>query len=149
MSSEPETHAEHPQTGCRPAQGRGTRKFNLAYLRILLLQLALTCVVALVLLPLKDLTTAVSALAGGLIYLIPTGWFTLKVLVKNNAQTPREIVANVYMSEAGKMVLTIALFSIAFVTLEALNPFSLFGTFILLQMTGWWLQFRLNRFLKL
>lgn len=119
------------------------------YFRILLVQLALTCLLALLLM-LKDFVTAYSVLIGGLLYLMPAGWFSLRVLVKNTAQTPREILANMYISETGKVLLAVALFSLVFMLVEPLNAGALFVTYILLQVTGWYLQLKLNqRFLKL
>ena len=99
---------------------------------------------------LKDFVTAYSVFLGGLLYLVPAGWFSLSVLVKNKAQTPRQIVANMYVSETGKVLLAVAMFSLVFMLIEPLNAGALFVTYILLQITGWYLQLKLNqRFLKL
>ncbi|WP_235263557.1 ATP synthase subunit I [Nitrincola sp. A-D6] len=70
--------------------------------------------------------------------------------MKNTARSPREILANIYMSETGKVLLAVALFSLVFMLIEPLNAAALFVTYILLQVTGWYLQLKLNhRFLKL
>ncbi|WP_151670967.1 ATP synthase subunit I [Nitrincola schmidtii] len=135
------------------ASSSGKSKYNkrlaLNYLRLFLVQLALISILS-VLMMLKDFVTAYSVFLGGLIYLVPAGWFSLRVLVKNKAQTPRQIVANIYVSETGKVLLAVAMFTLVFMLVEPLNAGALFVTYILLQITGWYLQLKLNqRFLKL
>lgn len=149
MSQDQEKRIESAGLASNAGRSKQSRRFAMQYFRILLVQLALTCLLALLLM-LKDFVTAYSALIGGLLYLMPAGWFSLRVLVKNTAQTPREILANMYISETGKVLLAVALFSLVFMLVEPLNASALFVTYILLQVTGWYLQLKLNqRFLKL
>lgn len=149
MSQDQEKRIESAGLASNAGRSKQSRRFAMQYFRILLVQLALTCLLALLLM-LKDFVTAYSALIGGLLYLLPAGWFSLRVLVKNTAQTPREILANMYISETGKVLLAVALFSLVFMLVEPLNAGALFVTYILLQVTGWYLQLKLNqRFLKL
>lgn len=149
MSQDQEKRIESAGLASNAGRSKQSRRFAMQYFRILLVQLALTCLLALLLM-LKDFVTAYSALIGGLLYLMPAGWFSLRVLVKNTAQTPREILANMYISETGKVLLAVALFSLVFMLVEPLNAGALFVTYILLQVTGWYLQLKLNqRFLKL
>ncbi|RAU18051.1 hypothetical protein DN062_09690 [Nitrincola tibetensis] len=129
-------------------QGSQGKVVAQAFAKVLLIQVFITSALSLALI-FKDFVAAYSAFIGGMLYLIPTAYFTLKVQFKNNAHTAKEILANVYMSQFGKMVLAIALFSLTFMMVEPLNPLSLFVTFILMQISGWYLQFKLNnRFLK-
>lgn len=149
MSQDQEKRIESAGLASNAGRSKQSHRFAMQYFRILLVQLALTCLLALLLM-LKDFVTAYSALIGGLLYLMPAGWFSLRVLVKNTAQTPREILANMYISETGKVLLAVALFSLVFMLVEPLNAGALFVTYILLQVTGWYLQLKLNqRFLKL
>ena len=149
MKSDQEKRLESAGLASGSGRDKQRQRFAAVYFRIFMLQLALTCLLALVLM-FKDFVTAYSAFIGGLLYLLPAGWFSLRVLIKNKAQTPREILANVYMSEAGKVLLAVALFSLVFILVEPLNAAALFVTYILLQVTSWYLQLKLNhRFLKL
>jgi ATP synthase protein I len=130
--------------------GRLQRRSRQAFLKIYLYQGILLLAVssgALLLGPVH----AYSALLGGLLYLLPNLYFTWRVLYgKRPAETAQQVVISLYASEIGKMVLAAGLFSATFLLVDPLRPFSLFLTFILLQLFGWMLQWRLNnRFLKL
>ncbi len=59
-------------------------------------------------------------------------------------------LAEMYMSQMWKMSISILAFAAVFILIQPLNPFSLFGTFILMQISGWIAQMNVNkRFLKL
>jgi len=100
---------------------------------------------------LHSMSAAWSALLGGLIFLLPSYVFAWRALIAKSAKsTPGAVIAQLYTSEIWKMGLSIALFSAVFILIQPLNPFSLFGTYIWLQLTGFVAQLRLNnRFLKL
>ncbi len=99
---------------------------------------------------LNSLVTAYSILLGGMLYLLPNIYFTARALLGKQLHEPKQILARIYVSELGKMLLAVALFSVTFMLVHPLSPFSLFGTYILLQISGWYLQFGLNnRFQKL
>lgn len=131
--------------------GRLQLRSRRAFLQIHLLQAGLTLAVALAALLLKGMVAAYSALLGGVLYLLPNLYFTWRVLFsKRPAETAQQVAISMYGSEIGKMAFAVGLFSATFALVEPLNPFSLFLTFILLQLSGWMLQMRLNnRFLKL
>lgn len=149
MGQDQEKQIDSIGLASRSGKSKYNQRLALNYFKLFLLQLALTCVLS-VLMMLKDFVTAYSVFLGGLLYLVPAGWFSLSVLVKNKAQTPRQIVANMYVSETGKVLLAVAMFSLVFMLIEPLNAGALFVTYILLQITGWYLQLKLNqRFLKL
>lgn len=149
MSPNQEKHIESTGLAKNTGSSKHNRRFAIQYFKLLLLQLTLTSVLALAMM-FKDFVTAYSVFLGGLLYVLPASWFSLRVLVNNTAQTPRQILANVYVSETGKVLLAVALFSVVFMMVKPLNPGALFVTYILLQMTGWYLQLKLNqRFLKL
>ncbi|WP_286240640.1 ATP synthase subunit I [Neptuniibacter halophilus] len=117
--------------------------------RLLLIQSVLCGFGSLALL-LVGLEMAYSALLGGGLYLLPTAYFTHRALTFREQQTPRQALAEMYVSQIWKMGLTAAGFAAVFILIHPLNPFSLFGMFILMQIVGWIAQMNLNkRFLKL
>ena len=87
-------------------------------------------------------TQAYSALLGGLLYLLPNLYFAWRAFSDKNVDSAQRVVIRMYASEIGKMMLAVALFSATFLLVQPLSPFSLFGTFILLQFSGWILQMR-------
>lgn len=130
-------------------QSKQNQQLSRSQLQVHLLQLALISAISLLLM-LKDFTSAYSAFIGGLLYIIPAAWFSLRVLAKGQLRSPKQILANVYTSEVGKVLLAIALFSLTFAWVSPLNGFALFTTYILLQLSGWYLQLKMNnRFQKL
>lgn len=89
-------------------------------------------------------TVAISSVAGGLVYLIPNLYFAQRALKHSPGATARRVLAEMYISEIWKMVLTAVLFAAVFVLVKPLSPFSLFGTYILLQLIGSVWQARLR-----
>ncbi len=124
------------------AVSRHQRRSFQAFVRIHLMQAALILLVSAACLLISKVQ-AYSALLGGLIYLVPNGYFTLRVMGNRHVSGARNALANMYASEIGKMLLVAALFASTFMLVQPLSPFSLFGTFILLQLSGWMLQLRL------
>lgn len=117
--------------------------------KIFLIQAVSVCLIAGVLL-LHNWVTACSALFGGGIYLLPSYVFARKALAYQAKNSPGAVIRQLYTSEIWKMGTTIALFSAVFILIQPLNPFSLFGTYIWLQLAAFVVQLRLNnRFLKL
>jgi len=129
--------------------GRHSRITRQKVFALLLLQTAVLMAVSGVLL-LQDITLAYSALLGGAIFLIPYSYFAWKALSLADTATARQTMAVMYVSEIWKMAMTVMGFALAFVLVQPLSPFSLFGTYILMQVTSWLGQVWLNkRFLKL
>ena len=118
--------------------------------KVFLIQVVSLVIIAGVLL-LHSLSAAWSSLCGGLIFLLPSYVFVYRALVvQQTKSTPGAVIRQLYTSEIWKMGLSIALFIAVFILIQPLNPFSLFGTYILLQLTGFIAQLRLNNsFLKL
>jgi ATP synthase protein I len=137
-------------TAAAVRSGRLQRRSRRAFLKIYLIQAGLALAIAAVAL-LNGPVTAYSALLGGLLYLLPNLYFTWRVLFSRRpAETAQQVAISVYASEIGKMAFAVGLFSATFILVEPLSPFPLFLTFILLQLSGWMLQMKLNtRFLKL
>jgi len=136
--------------GVRPASAaRQNRQQALQFFQILLIQAAIVSLLSILGLT-NSLVTAYSILLGGLLYLLPNIFFVTRVLLSRHHSEPKQIVANVYMSQLGKMLLVVVLCIATFKMVQPLSPFSLFGSYILMQISGLYLQFRMNqRFLKL
>lgn len=55
---------------------------------------------------------ALAAIYGGLVALIPTAYFGLRVFARGTARTPQETMGALYRGEAGKFALTALLFGL-------------------------------------
>ncbi|MEM5537292.1 ATP synthase subunit I [Neptuniibacter pectenicola] len=132
-----------------PKQGVHSRRTRAKIFRVFLIQAVLCVIVAAVLL-LDNFVTAWSALLGGGLYLIPNLYFAHRALAFRDKQSAGRALAEMYVSQIWKMGISILGFSAVFILIQPLNPFSLFGTFILMQISAWFAQMKLNnRFLKL
>lgn len=132
-----------------PKQGIHSRRTRKQIFRIFLIQALVTLTVGLILSPL-GLVEAYSALLGGGLYLLPNIYFAHRALQFREKQSARMALTEMYVSQIWKMAISAIGFAIVFVMIQPLNPFSLFGTFILIQILGWIAQMKLNnRFLKL
>lgn len=138
------------------AMGKGNRKHGVhsqrtrnRIFKIFLIQAGI-CVALSVTLLAHSLVTAWSALLGGGLYLLPNLYFAHRALTFREKQSAKMALAEMYMSQIWKMSISILAFAAVFILIQPLNPFSLFGTFILMQITGWIAQMNMNkRFLKL
>lgn len=111
--------------------------------RILALQMLITLAVAVLALGLSDMRAAVSALLGGSVNLIATGYFAYRVFALGPGSTPHQIAAAFYIGEAIKIVLTGAMFTVILVWLDvALLPlFLAYGA----TMLAFWLALLVAR----
>jgi ATP synthase protein I len=103
----------------------------------LLAQLAATVLIFVSLL-VFDATLAWSALAGGLIATVATGWFAVKIFAggrKNRLDSGPVAVQQFYWGELNKVVLTAALFIIAFVYIRPVSAAALLGTYFIVHIT--------------
>ncbi|MCP8688323.1 ATP synthase subunit I [Marinobacterium sedimentorum] len=128
-------------------QSRDTRQ---QILGVLLIQTIVMLVLSAALLLLMGDVLAYSALLGGLIYIVPNLFVALRSLPHRAGSRARKVLAELYIGQIWKMALSVAGFTATFVWVHPISPFSLFGSFILLQLLGMLLQVKLkNRFLKL
>lgn len=136
--------------------GKGNRKHGVhsqrtrnRIFKIFLIQAGI-CVALSAALLAHSLVTAWSALLGGGLYLLPNLYFAHRALTFREKQSAKMALAEMYMSQIWKMSISILAFAAVFILIQPLNPFSLFGTFILMQISGWIAQMNMNkRFLKL
>ena len=101
--------------------------------RIVILQLLLTCLVALLGL-LHSPTAAKSALLGGLTCALPNAYFIWKAFRYTGARAATQVVQSFYQGESWKFVLTALCFGVIFQRVEPLNVLALFAGFITVQM---------------
>ena len=82
-------------------------------------------------------TAGWSATLGGLICWLPSCWFAYRAFRYSGARAARLIVRSFYAGEAGKMLLTMALFTLVFVNMESVNALALFAGFAGVQVVNW------------
>jgi len=106
-------------------QDRLSRARAFSYLKVqLVIALVLPCVLIF-----YDRVVAYSALTGGAIATISNAWFTYRVYRVSAENAARTILASVYIGELYKIVLTAALFIMAFVLIKPVNAFALLLTY--------------------
>ena len=104
---------------------------------LILVQFALTLIVSAVTWLLAGAVAGYSALLGGLIFLIPFMYQARRVLKSDPRAGLRQSVRELYKSEIWKMALVMVLFGIVFSLVRPLEPFPLFGVFVLMQLISW------------
>lgn len=122
-------------------------------LKILIIQFVAICIAA-SLLSLLDLEIGYSAFLGGVVYLVPMAYLAQRTFSerrkKITEETAGRALADLYIGQIWKMVISAMLFAAIFVLVKPLSPFSLFGSYIAMQVLGWWLQMNAEkRFMKL
>lgn len=105
--------------------------------RLLMLQLAAAVVVTLASL-MAGRWAGVSAGMGGGISLAGSLYFSLQAFRHAGATSAAHIVRSFYKGEAGKFVLTAALFAVVFVTVKSVEAGWLLTGFILVHLVGAW-----------
>ncbi|MCM0613861.1 F0F1 ATP synthase subunit I [Marinobacter sediminum] len=86
---------------------------------------------------LRGQVSGYSALVGGLIFLLPHGYFALKAFRYSGARSARKIISSFYQGEAGKLILCAILFTMAFKWIQPLDVAALFLTFAIMLVTNW------------
>jgi len=81
--------------------------------------------------------SALSALLGGLIFLIPNAYFAHKTFAHQGARAARQIVGAFYRGEAGKLILAAVLFALVFRFVRPLDEAALFLAFAAMLATNW------------
>ena len=104
--------------------------------RLLICQLSITVLFAAIALLLSSTTAAMSALLGGMVSIVPTAYFAIKLFRYQGARAARQIVNSFYKGEALKLILTIVLFALVFKFFNII-PLVFFATYIVVQMMFW------------
>lgn len=101
--------------------------------RLLQWQIALAVAAVLISLPFGMVALTSAAIGAG-VCLLANWAFAIRVFKRYRAQQPGEIVLRMYGAEIIKIVMILALFSVAFVTIEDLNLPALLGAYFAVQV---------------
>ncbi|MDH5710189.1 MAG: ATP synthase subunit I [Gammaproteobacteria bacterium] len=96
-------------------------------------QLILTVVVSSLLLLVSN-SAAYSALAGGLIATLTSGWFALKVFAGRETKQAADELRSFYWAEINKIVMTGAMFIAVFVLIRPVNGAALLAVYFLVYI---------------
>jgi ATP synthase protein I len=109
-----------------------TKTYKSTAYRILVVEAALTAGIALLLFITVDSVAAYSAAIGGLAYIVPNAYFTKYVFRHSAAESANLVIRWFYVGEAVKVVVTVTIFTAAFLMVKPLNVAALFLTYILM-----------------
>ena len=108
------------------------------FLRLYVLQSALTLIVAAGLIATTATDNALSALMGGMTAILPHMLIALQTFInERKSQSLHQIVAGFYKAEIYKFIYTAMLFAMAFKFMDWVKPVSLILTFIVVQSLSW------------
>ena len=78
-----------------------------------------------------------SALLGGLCCVLPNSYFVLQAFRFSGARSAKRIVRAFYVGELGKILLTVAMFTITFASIKPAHPAVLFVVYSTVQSVYW------------
>ena len=107
------------------------------YRRLLQAQAGCVAILALFGLAADGQKAALSALAGGLVCLLPNVYFVWRLGVLGGGRQARRFVSSFYRAEAGKLGLTVALFALVFATVPPSNLAFFFGAYVAVHFVHW------------
>lgn len=81
--------------------------------------------------------TAISAVTGGLVCLLPNLYFVWRLGVLGGGRQARRFVSSFYRAEAGKLGLTVALFALVFASVPPSNLAFFFGAYVAVHFMHW------------
>ena len=102
-------------------------------LNILLAQSGVTILVAGIAWIWAGEVAAYSAVLGGVACVVPNAFLAARILALRGAPTARNMMRTAYLGEAGKLILTLALFGAIFASVRPLSPGLVFAGFIAAQ----------------
>ncbi len=102
--------------------------------KVLLAQAGLSMVVAMLFWGTNGHVAGYSALAGGLICVLPYAFLALRLTVPRSDPGPKGLVRAAYVGELGKLALTVAMFIVVFTLVRPLSAGALFAGFIAGQL---------------
>jgi len=104
--------------------------------RIIIVQVAVTLVIALAMLVIQDFTSAVSAFVGGAIGFLTSLIYAKKMLAPPGSEAKKIIRAH-YSAEAYKLIFTILLFSLVFTQYKEVQALPLFTAYAATLAVYW------------
>lgn len=102
--------------------------------RLLLKQTMLVLLAALMVISFSS-TAALSVVLGGMLQIIPNGYFALNAYRYRGAKQARFVVGKIYQGEMGKFVLTMVGFAVIYMSAWPVNNTILLTTYIVLILT--------------
>ncbi|SDU33497.1 F0F1 ATP synthase subunit I [Halopseudomonas salegens] len=99
-------------------------------------QALLTIGIALALWLFQGPVAGYSGLLGGLIALVPNAYFVFRVFRYSGARSTRAIVSEMFSGEAGKLILTAALFVLVLMSIDPLGVELLFAVYLVILAVG-------------
>jgi len=105
-------------------------------IRILLIQLTVILILAVLLLLIVNIKASYSALLGGLTWLIPSLYFTIKLFANNKVKSPQQMIKTFYANELIKLLLSAILFVLA-IKLLPVNIPSFLGGYVAAILAFW------------
>lgn len=115
-------------------ESRGLGPRDRAQLRRLLLWQLVFALIAIVATAPFGLAAVGSSAIGAGVCLLANWVFALRVFRRYRADAPTELALRIYVAEIGKIVLILALFTLAFITLRNLNLPALLGAYFAVQV---------------
>lgn len=80
-------------------------------------------------------TNALLAAAMGAAACLLANWyFAYRVFQRYQAREPGQLLARIYGAELAKIAIALAVFGLAFATMDDLNPLALFGAYLAVQI---------------
>lgn len=105
-------------------------------MRLWVVQLGVTLILAVLYALMLDTKAASSALLGGMVCIIPNACFAILLFRHQGARAAKQIVNGFYKGEALKIIMSIFLFTAVF-GLCRITPIAFFSSYIIVQMTHW------------
>lgn len=105
--------------------------------KILIAQLGVAAAVGGAAWVLAGIVAGYSAWLGGLVCVIPNAYLALRMMTARVSEEPRAMLRATYFGEAGKLLLTAALFAIVFIAVKPLSAGALLIGFIASQGAIW------------
>ncbi|MFG6158622.1 ATP synthase subunit I [Halomonas sp. 1390] len=93
----------------------------------------------------KGPADAVSALVGSAVALLPNIYFAWRVFRHRGGRQARRAVHGLYRAAAGKFGLTVALFTLVFVTVPLSNHALFFGAYVVTLFAYWLASWQMTR----
>jgi len=93
---------------------------------------------------LRGQVSGYSALLGGLIFLLPHGYFAFKAFRYSGARSAKKIISSFYQGESGKLILCAISFTVVFKWIQPLDVAALFLTFAIMLVANWFTPFLAN-----
>jgi len=107
---------------------------NLTIARVLMWQVLIAVALAAVLWGIYGNTAGYSALLGGVTCVVPNAFLALRLVLPREDSGAKALLGAAWAGEAGKLALTVLLFSLVFTLVRPLSAAALFAGFIVTQL---------------